>query len=65
MNLIEKYLGEVKYTPNMKFDPEKYDSTSIIDALEQVAKVMKGKEGDITANIVWAMKSNDKKRLKL
>lgn len=64
MDLIDKYLGEAKYIPNMKFDPEKYDKTSLVDTLIQIAKAMKGKEGDITANVAWAMKKGDKKKVK-
>jgi len=64
MDLIEKYIGEAKYIPNMKFDSSKYDKSSLADALEQIAKVMKGKEGEITANVSWAMKKGDKKKVK-
>lgn len=64
MNLIDKYLGEAKYIPNMKYDPEKFDKTDLATSLLQTAKVMKGRKGEITANVAWAMQKNDKKKIK-
>lgn len=65
MNLIDKYIGEAKYIPNMKYDPSKFEtSDDFADSLVTMAKLFKGKQQEITANIGWAMKKNDKKKVK-
>jgi hypothetical protein len=64
MNLIDKYLGEAKYIPNMKYDPSNYGKELSGDDLVAMAKLFKGKQQEITANIGWAMKKNDKKKVK-
>jgi hypothetical protein len=67
MDLIDKYLGEGKPYGNapsldsLKYNPKGKDLTA--DDLENLAKTVKGKSGEITANVAWAMKKNDKKKV--
>ena len=64
MDLVEKYLGEMKFSDYK--EPEKLGSVKdFIKDLEDIAKLNKGRKGDITANISWAMKNNDKKRVQM
>ena len=67
MNLIDKYLGEGKPYGNapsldsLKYNPKGKSLTP--DELEKLAKMVKGKSSEITANVSWAMKKNDKKKV--
>ena len=71
MDLIEKYLGEGKIAPHIPYDPmnnpkhrsAKENKPLSPDELEDLAKMVKGKTGQITANVAWAMKKNDKKKV--
>jgi len=69
MDLIDKYLGEGRpYGNAPSLDSLKYNPAGkylTADELEDVAKIAKGKSGEITANIAWAMKKNDKKKVKM
>lgn len=62
MDLIDKYLGEVRFSTSPKSTNLGKVSDFVKD-LEKSAKVMKGNKGDITANVAWAIKNNDKERV--
>lgn len=69
MDLIDKYLGEAKYTPNMKYWPEEdiIDHKSAGKEFIQIAKIstdLPTLKRDVTASIGIYMKKNDKKKVK-
>lgn len=69
IELIDKYLvegmphGNAPSLDSLKYKPQGKSLTA--DELEDLAKRFgKGKSKDITANVAWAMKKNDKKRVR-
>jgi tRNA C32,U32 (ribose-2'-O)-methylase TrmJ len=69
MDLIEKYLGEAKYIPNMKYwpDEEIRDYKSAAEDFIQLAKIsdhLPAKMRDVTASVGFHMRKNDKRKVK-
>lgn len=69
MDLIDKYLGEAKYIPNMKYWPEEdiIDYKSAGEEFVQLAKIstdLPALKRDVTASLGFHMKKNDKKKVK-
>lgn len=72
MDLIEKYLGEGIRMPvgnapsldSLRYNPSKGKKLTPDDLIDLAKRIGPGMTRDITTNIAWAMKKNDKKKVK-
>jgi hypothetical protein len=63
MSTFKEILSEkLPSLDSLKYSPK--DDEGLIDSLIKTAKAMGGEKGDVTANIAFAMKKKDTKKIK-